>query len=200
MKELAQRLVEEHRAAIVRTCDELTQEMGIETEDVSVLSRRLAQLGLVGLGRLRAVWMLNDTSYSPYEQGLALRLFSWLILGVQSIERGIEREARFGEDGLVEFFRDGYATRAMVCSGGGSRTRPMVEEEIHRRYRSMRLQGKAPSFALIAGVEHSPERATPSNIAVETDPDDLITSGEDFHILDASEVRLDPVRALKVIQ
>ena len=199
MRELTQPVIKEHLVAIAGSCDELTQEMQVEAEDVADICQRLMQLGLVGLGRLRSAWMLENTPYTAYQQGLSLRLFSSLILGVRLLERLIAREARFGKDGLVDFFRDGYATRVMVCSGGGTRTRPMVEAEIEKRYRSMRVQGKAPSFALIAGVEHGPEGSTPRNIAVETDPDDLVAGVGDFHFLYVSEIRSDPATALRVI-
>ena len=200
MRELSQRLVEEHRVAIVSTCDLLSNEMQIATEDVTELSQRLSKIGLVGLGRLRAIWMLQEVSYSPFQYGPVLRLFSDLILGVRLVERQIQLEARFGEDGLVEFHGEGYAMRAMVITGGGSRTRPAVEAEANKRYESMRLQGRPPSFALIAGVEPSPYLATPSNIALEADPDDLVSGATDFRILHISEIRSDPSRALETIR
>ena len=109
MRELTQRVIEEHRVAIVRTCNELAQEDGIETEGVAGLCHRLTQLGLIGLGKLRATWMLEDTSYSPYQQGSPLRLFSSLILGVRSVESSMAWEARFREDGLVEFVWGGLS-------------------------------------------------------------------------------------------
>ena len=72
-----------------------------------------------------------------------------------------------------------------------------MEAEIYKRYEAMRRQGRPPAFALIAGVEYTPEREVPIDIVFETDPDDLVTSAGDFHILYVSEVRSDPRRALE---
>jgi len=200
MRILSQRVTEEHRAAIVHDCDELSKHFGTEPGDVAMLCGRLSQVGLIGLGRLRSAWMLNNASYMPCLKDESLRLFSSLILGVRMVETLTGREAQFRSDGLVDFCRDDYATSAMVCSGGGWRNKSMVEAELDRRYETLRLQGRAPSFALVAGEEHSPDRVTPRNIAVEADPDDLVTGPTSLQVLYLSELRLDPSPLNQVIR
>ena len=116
------------------------------------------------------------------------------------VEHLTGREAQFRVDGLVDFCRDDYAISAMVCSGGGWRNRSMVEAELDSRYETLRLQGSVPSFALVAGEEHSPDRVTPGNIVVETDPDDLVTGPTALQILYLSELRSDPSLLRQVIR
>ena len=54
MGALAQRVVEEHRAAIEHACESLIRDLEIESEDVAGLCSRLSEVGLPGLGQLRA--------------------------------------------------------------------------------------------------------------------------------------------------
>ena len=200
MRELAQRVTEEQRAAIVLDCNELSKYLGTPSGDVAELCGRLSQIGLVGLGRLRSAWMLNSAYYTPCFKDDSLRLFSSLILGVRMVESLTGREAQFRVDGLVDFCRDDYATSVMICSGGGWRNRSMVEDELDRRYETLRLQGRVPSFALVAGEEHSPDRVTPGNIAFETDPDDLVSGPTALQVLYLSELRSDPSPLRQVIR
>ena len=117
MRALSQRVVEEHRADIERVCDELIEHNDVAEENVSALSHRLAEMGLIRLGRLRAAWMLRDGSYLPHDREVTLHLFGDLILCIRMLERRSGRQAAFGDDGLVEFSHENHVTRVMVCSG-----------------------------------------------------------------------------------
>ena len=200
MSALAERVVEEHRAALEHDCDALIKNLGIETEDITDLCGRLAEVGLLGLGRLRAAWMLDSRSYLPHEQGTSLHLFSNLILAIRMVERVSGRQARFDEDGLVEFSLDGYVTRVMVCSGGGWMTGALVEAELSKRRAAMQRQGRAPLVALVAGVEPGPDTATPNNIAGDADPDDLVRGPSRLRMVSINELRTDPGLVRQVIQ
>ena len=54
MQALSRRLVAEHQAAIEQDCHKLISENSYEAEDVADICRRLTEIGLVRLGRLRA--------------------------------------------------------------------------------------------------------------------------------------------------
>ena len=200
MRALAQRVLEEHRASIQRDCDAIVRELAIETEDVADLCVRLAEVGLLGLGQLRAAWMLNTSSYLPHLQGVSLRPFSNLVLAIRMMERVSGRQARFGEDGLVEFSGDGYIARALVCSGGGWMTMARVEAELSRRREVMRRSGRPPSFALIGGIESGSVVATPSDIAGDTNPEDVVTGPTALQTISIAELRADPSVVLQVIR
>ena len=199
MRALAQRVVEEHRASVENDCAALSEELGMEAEDVGDLCSRLAEIGLLGLGRLRAAWMLGSGSYLPYEEGTPLRLFCDLVLGVQMVERVSGRQARFSEDGLVEFLGDGYVTQVMVCSGGGWRTGALIEAELSKRRKTMVPKGRVPPVALVAGVASSPDIATPSDITADTDPNDLVSGPAQLRIVSIVSLRDDPGRVKEVV-
>ncbi len=200
MRMLAQRLVEEHRAALEQDCAALIKDLDIETEDVTDLCGRLSEIGLLGLGRLRAAWMLDSGSYLPHSPGTPLHLFSNLVLAIRMVERVSGRQARFDEDGLVEFSTDGYVTRVMVCSGNGWMTGARVEAELNKRRQAMQRLGRAPLVALVSGVEPGPDTATPSNIAGSSHPDDLVTGPSLLRIISVHELRSDPSLVRQVIQ
>ena len=200
MRALAHRVVEEHRAGIEHGCDELTKELDHEDEDVSDLCRSLAAIGLVRLGQLRAAWMLEKGSYLPHDSGIPLRLFSSLVLGIRIVERLSGHQAGFGDNGLVEFSRDGNVRRVMVCSGGGWMTNARIEAELRTRQQELQHQGKSLSVALVGGVESSTPVSTPSNIVADSDPNDLLTGPGYLRIISIAELRADPELALEVIR
>ena len=200
MRALAQRVVKEHCAAVENDCSVLVNKLGIEEEDVSDTCARLEAVGLLGLGQLRATWMLRSGSYLPHGQGNSIHLFSDLVLGVRLVERVTGRQARFGKDGLVEFACGGYVTRVMVCSGGGWMNYALVAAELSRRRDVLNREGRTPSVALVAGVGSSPDIATPSDIVVETDPNDLVTGPSQLRIISIDELRSDHRSILEVIR
>ena len=200
MVALARRVTAEQCDAIVRDCEELTKEMGIASEDVTDLCGRLSEIGLLGFGRLRSAWMLQSTSYMPCPKDGSLRLLSSLVLGVRMVESLTGRQAIFRDDGVVDFRSGDYATSAIVCSGGGWRTKSMVEARLDKRLDDSRLRGKTPLFALVAGVENGSDSATPSNLIVESDPYDVVTGSTGLHVLYISELRSDPSLVHQVIR
>ena len=200
MRSLGQRVATEQGASIARDCSELSENLGIELEGLADLCRRLSNIGLLGLGRLRSKWMLDSAAYLPGQDGPSLRLFSSLILGVKMVENSTDRQAEFREDGLVDFSRDGYSVRALVCSGGGWRNKTTIEAVLEQQFEAFKLRGQAPSFALVAGVESGPETTTPSNITAETDPDDLVNGPVALPVVYVSELRLDPSLVDQVVR
>ena len=192
MSALSQRLVEEHRAAMVQDCTMLIAAKDIEAEDVSDICERLAESGILGLGQIRASWMLKNSSYQSYEDDLALHHFCDLILGIRTLERLSGRKAYFGVDGLVEFSLDGYPTRAIVCSGGGWMGMAKFQAELFRRREALQRQGRRPSFALVSGVEGGSELAPPTNIAANEEPDSLVTGPEHLRVFTLAQLRSNP--------
>ena len=199
MDALARRLVEEHRASIQHECDEMTKQLGQDSEDVADLSRRLAQLGLLGLGKLRAAWMLEARSYLPHGSSTALHLFGSLVLGVRVVERMSGHQANFGEDGLVEFSRENHVVRVMVCSGGGWMTDARIETALRKRQQALRHRGISSAVALVGGVESSTSVAAPSDIVADTNPYDLVTGPEHLRIVSIADLRANPELAHEVV-
>ena len=200
MQALSQRVVEEHRAAIERDCEELIEELDRREEDVSDICRRLADLGLLRLGQLRAAWMLKGGSYLPHESDTPLHLFSSLVIGVLMVERVSGHQAGFAQDGLVEFSRDSHLTRVIVCSGGGWMTDARMETKLRKRQQELRQQGIPTSVALVGGVEFNPNIAAPSDIIVDESPHDLVTGPEYLKIVSIAQLRADPELAYEVVR
>ena len=199
MRALAQRVLEEHRAAVERNCHILAEELDLETEDVADLCERWAELGLPGLGQLRARWILDRRAYVPHEQGLTLNVVSELILAVRMVERGADRTAQFDEDGVVEFSRGTQATRVIVCSGCGQMSPAQIAAKLSSRDGARRSRGRAPLVALVAGVVDSGPIATPRNIVSDTDPTDLIPEPGQLRIINVANLRADPGLIAEVI-
>ena len=200
MRALADRVLEEHRADIQRDCEAIVRAPDIEAEDVTDLCLRLTEVGLPALGQLRAAWMLHSSPYLPHQQGASLHAFCNIVLAIRTVERVSGHQARFGEDGLVEFSQDGYVTRALVCFGGGWMTKARFEAELSKRREAMRRLGKPPSFGLIGGVEIGPDVATPSDITGDTNPQDVVTGPTTLQTISITELRSDPSVVQQVIR
>ena len=199
MQALSRRVAAEHRAAIEQDCRELISQNSYEEEDVPDLCRRLTEIGLVRLGRLRAAWLLKTNPYLPHEPATS-RLFSALVLGVGMVERLSECRASFVEDGLVEFCQDSRMTRAIVCSGGGTMNYARIEAELSVRRGQLLNQGKAFSFALVGGVDSATDIAAPMNIVAEADPYDLVTGPAHLRIVNIATLRADPTLISELIR
>lgn len=199
MGALAQRVMEEQRASIENECNELSKELDQDSEGVTDISRRLAGMGLLRLGKLRANWMLKGSSYLP-QMGMALRLFSALVLGVRIVERVSGHQASFADNGIVEFSRDSHVTKVMVCSGGGWMTGARMETELRKRQQILQQHGTQSVVALVGGVDSSTSVAAPSDIVADTSPDDLVTGPEYLRVFSVSQLRDDPELVHEVLQ
>ena len=200
MRTLSRRIVVEHKATIEQDCYELIGENNYEKEDLSDLCRRLTDIGLLRLGRLRAAWMLEKGSYLPHDPGIPLRLFAALVLGVRLVEKLSDRLANFVGDGLVEFCKDHHVSRVMVCSGRGSMNYARMEAELSDRRDRLFHQGKSFAVALVGGLDSEVEIATPSDIIAETDPHDLVTGPAHLRIVSIARLRADPTLINEVIR
>ena len=192
MRALAQRLIEEQIAAVERSCAAQTQELGLDSEDVTDLCGRLAEIGLPGLGQVRAEWMLDFVPYLPHQTGPTLRLFSDLVLAIRLVERTSGWKAEFRTDGIVEFCKDRQVSRAMVCHGSGLMSTTVIDAKLRDRREYTRRQGPTASVALVAGAIQRPDVAPPSDIVAGSDPDDLLAGPEHFETVSISDLRDDP--------
>lgn len=201
MDALSDRVVEEQREATKEACAAVMREPGSQQEDVEELCGRLAALGLVALGQLRAAWMMSDRSYLAQQQMGSLHYFANLLVGIGMLERMSGHVAEFGPDGLVEFVADGgYATRAMVCFGGGVQNRASLEAKLSMRREAMRRRSRDVSVGLVTAVEPSGQGiATPPDIAVGSDQRDLVLGPSSFAVFSFEEFRADESLVQRVL-
>ena len=192
MGRLADRVVEEHRAELERECAGLAQDLELADEDVASTCERLSALGLVGLGKLRASWLMVTGPYQPRttEQ---LRLLSDLILAVAMIERVAGTEATFSDEGVIEFVGVARTVRILLCSGGGWMTRAYAESKARGRIDKLTRGRPGPLVTIIGGVsDGDPPAATPDNIAGGRKEADIIAGTETCKLLTLGRIRTHP--------
>ena len=66
-----------------------------------------------------------------------------------------------------------------------------IQAELSKRRENLKHQGRGPSLALVSGVDVWPELATPDNIAIDEDPNSLITGSDSLNIVSLSSLRSD---------
>jgi hypothetical protein len=199
MRRLADRLMSEHRASIEHECQSLINDLGLEHEDVPGVCERVFALGMLGLGRLRATWMLHERRYLPHRD-FVVRLLADVLLCIAMIERLTGSRARFDEDGLVEFSDGNRVVELVVCSGNGWMRWAQMEASVAFRLERLAREGRRPALALVSGVVGGRVRlATPESIAGEADADDVTVGAQGLTIVTVDEFRERPDLARQVI-
>jgi|SRR5579864_4652488 len=101
MQELSARVMEEHRAKLESACTQLANTNEWTAEDVVDICKRIAGLGILEAGFLRATWFLEKESYLPFK-GVDVQQWADLVLALALIERITGLRGTFSE-GLLEF-------------------------------------------------------------------------------------------------
>jgi hypothetical protein len=190
-EELGDRLLEEHRHDLEQACRGLIAAEGwSEPSDLAELCTRLAGLGLMGLGELRARWSLDRAVYAPH-RSVADSLLADLLLAVGEIEKSTGALAIFDADGIVEL-RQGNRILGSIAmaSGRGTKRWDALEAEIGQERHRHRRRAESPKFALVSGVQGT----RPTEVAP---PNDIITEDEPTSILRRSLPRLVSVEELR---
>ena len=104
MEVLSQRLVVEQAAKLKTIAVEMIQRDHITPEDITALTSRLSEIGLIEVGSLRANWLLHDKRYLAAE-AFTHELVADLLLGAAFVARVTDTRAILFGDGLVEFRR-----------------------------------------------------------------------------------------------
>lgn len=201
MSQLGARVVEEHRAELYSACQQLIATEGWNDDDPAGLCQRLADLGLLGLGRLRARWILDTSSYAPRD----LVTVDWiadLLLAVGLIEQSAGAHSVFEEDGVVELRRDDRVLGSVIlASGKGVRRWLALEVEIGQHSYRRRMRNPQPHFALVGAIQgERPEQiAPPSNVAVGDEPGSIVSGDNAFQLISVEELRAAPALAERMV-
>ena len=178
--ELGARLVTKHQHELSDACEAMIEAEGWDDEDSQDLCRRIAGLGLVDLGKLRARWTLDSALYAP-SGGSDVELIVDLLLGIGVLERATGTTAVFDADGVVELHREGSTVGSViVASGRGVKRWFTLEAEIGQHEHRRRSRPRPPAVALVGGVQGAPTApvAPPVDIATESDEQSIVTGGE----------------------
>jgi hypothetical protein len=190
MKALAGRLLKEHRAQLEAACSWLVQHQGIPNESIPVLCERVAELGLLQFGSLRARWFLEEGDYLPW-RNTDRRLLADLLLAVGFIERVTGADAFFDDDGIVEF-RQGAAILARIAfaSGRGVKRWFAIEAELEVAKKKWRPRLPSPTAAILAGVSGNRTPAVPpAEITGEVEVGDILGAGEELSFVSVDDLR-----------
>jgi hypothetical protein len=201
MRALADRLVEEHKAELERACQDLLSAEGFEDEDVPGLCKRLAEMGLLRLGRLRARWVLRQRAYEPRDPNTTV-LIADLLLAVGLIERETTSQAVFGDDGVVEFRQgDQLLGSVVLASGRGIRRWLALETEIGQSERYWQHRIPRPRRAIAAGVQgdRPTKVATPKDVVYQEDRDSIVTGYTSLEMFSVHELRNTPAIAKDIL-
>lgn len=193
VQQLADRVVTAHRTELEAACTAMIHEHGWDEEDIDGICERLMQLGLLGVGGLRARWFMRYESYAPHpREPETLRLLADLIIGVSMVARLTRCIVRFDDEGAVELQSpEGARTVLVVCSGGGSRRWEAIEAEVDLRRQALERRGDRPRAALVAGVPGQRRTAVPPDdiVSGEDEPESILVGGNVFDIRAVDEIR-----------
>lgn len=197
---LAERVLEEHRAELEQACRDLITSEGWPDDDPAELCRRVAGLGLVGLGELRARWTLDPAPYTP-RRSVTAGWLADLLLAIGVLERAADARAVFGRDGVVELRRDDRHLASLIAaSGRGTKRWLALEAEIAQHTHRVRSREQPPRFALVSGVvgERPVAVAPPVNIATGDEEATIIAPAAAPELVSVEELRATPGTAVRL--
>lgn len=162
-----------------------------EKDHVADLSASLREIGIVGLGKLRARWLLADAPYVPDDSQRSL--IADLLLGVGLVARGANAIATVTEDGLVEFDRDGSRTTILFASGSGTRQWLAMEPLVSRAL-AHHQGGAQPAAVVVAGVDGGPPQAIapPADVIPRPDDNDILNPAGATPFVWVNDLRTNP--------
>ena len=194
MRAAGDRVAAEFGAHMEATCTALCNEHGWDTEIAHVpeVCEPYAAIGLVGLGRLRARWLLDPQAYAPDDE--RRHLVADLLLGLGLVQRDLAADMVLREDGVVSFVRDGAVVGSLLAASGGGTSRwNAVEPRIRDVLRNLRHPVPVSSV-VVAGVPGGrPDAVAPPPDVIGGDRVDDITQGTPEPVLvTVDEIRGDP--------
>lgn len=196
MRQLGKRVTAEHCRALEAAARELCvdHEWDEEAPHAPSICSRFADLGLVFMGKLRALWLLDPQAYAPEDTRRGL--IADLLLGVGLVERELGATAYFREDGVVEF-RQGSTIVAstLLASGGGTRRWAALEPRVRSAAARLRTEAR-PVFAILGGVQGAPPEsiAPPEDLLLGEQTEDIIAGDLIVNLVMIDDLRADPAR------
>jgi len=195
MRQLGERVAEEHRAALEARCMQLAPEGPWDIVGLSDFSRRCASIGLVGLGRLRATWTLSRTDYQAHRT-VDLDQIALFLLVIRWIEQETAAIARMSSDGVVEFWRgESFAGSILLFTGRAVRSWHGIEDDAIRYAYRWREHSPAPTVAIVTGTTGvAADTAMPMDIAMDEQRDSILAPALGPEFLDLQALRQSPER------
>lgn len=196
MREIGDYLVDAQAERLAAACEELTSDNEWPVEDVNGLRGKVATLGLIPFGGLRARWMLESRMYLPLRE-VDPRLLADVLLAVGFIERHLGAQGAITADGVVEFWGAGRLVSSVVlASGRGTKPWLRLDHEIRQQARQWAYRNPRPRFVVVTAVLGARPGAVspPENLAVEVEPESILLGDVpfDFRMVSLYELRNNP--------
>jgi hypothetical protein len=192
MQELSARVMEEQRAKLESACAQLATTNQWPAENVVGICKRIAGLGLLGAGFLRATWFLEKDSYLPFIR-VDVQLWADLILALALIERTTGLRATFS-DGLLEFTSNNRRVAIIAfVSGRGTKRWLAIESELQKQGREWLKHGRLPTIAIVtSAIKPAREMSAPENLVTDYEEGDIVGAVPNIRMVDAYELRDNP--------
>jgi hypothetical protein len=195
MKALADRLTEEHVSLLRTACNALIQAEGweIDLEAIGQLCQAVSNMGLLGLGKLRAHSILHDSNYYPHIN-FNVEWLADLLLGVYYIENIGNCKARIHEDGVVEFTRDGQLVGIVaIMSGRGFRRWLTAETHINQYQHHWRHHVSKPRCVVASGItDGRPLNVAPPKQLISDEETSIVSDLEKLEMYTVDELIIKP--------
>jgi hypothetical protein len=193
MRLLSERVLTAHAVELQQRCKEHIQTENLEKEDYQNLCTRLKNLGLLGVGRLRAQWLLEQKAYAP-QVASELTWIADLVLAIGFIERRSDTRAKFHDDGVVELFKhERPVTTLIVVHGRGTRYWHSIEAAVQFRGYQCAKRHLRPRRAVLAGVRRAQfQVSAPANIVSKDDASDILPGRSILEMVDIDDLRGNP--------
>jgi len=200
MHSLSSRYLHTVMAAIDADCIDLCARHGWadDAAHAADVSRRLHEMGIVGVGRVRAHWLMESEPYVPDDS--RRQLIADLLLGIALLEQSGSVKASFRDDGLVHFQQNGGATmRLRPASGRGTLRWSALEPLIIQSVKGMK-RADQPTHVLASGYVGGRSPSIPPDDLITGDAsDDIVTGRSGLSIVTVDEIREDPVLAARLV-
>lgn len=201
MRELSQRLASEYGARISTACTVMVGREHWPTENIQGLCDRLTRLGIVGVGKLRASWLLGDQIYCRHEDGHD-DLLADVLLAIGLIERTANVTIHIRADRIVEVAApDNARASFLVASGKGTLRWASIEAQILHceKYCPRDTGDSRPRRALVSGVIGTPLGAVtpPASIVDLQDSDSILTDQASLQLWSTDELRANPAAVIR---
>jgi hypothetical protein len=201
MKELSDRVLQEHRDELEHQCQVRIHTEQLENENTETICTRLTGLGLIAVGRLRARWLLEPTGYFPHVD-MELSWIADLVLAIALIERKTGTQAVFHDDGIVELHRGGTIASALILAHGrGSKRWLSMEPVLHGLAGKHERRYSRQLSTVVAGVQgqQRPEVSPPTNIVPTEDPSSILPKAPVSTIVDVEELRANEATIARLV-
>ena len=189
MEALAARVALDQRKSLLGACGSQTDAEGWTKTSLVAATALLNQLDLLGLGGIRADFILDNRRYTTARNAVPEHVAD-LLLVIDLIAETLGCTPTLHAAGLVAFFDENGHRKGILgfASGRGIRSRLSLEPEI-AGFRALRGVGQTPVAYVVAGVSTwEGATAMPTDVVAEPDEDSLITGGGGYNMVPALEL------------